>query len=798
MRDIQPKPGEVIVGGVIKKIIFRNNETGYTILSVLPTKGKPITIKGETPSSEGDYIEAVGRMVVDPKHGDQMSAREIHAPSVDETNEEGLIKYLGGQGRFPHVGEEIARKIVQKYGMDAIKKLDENINLLSEFPGITPTRLEGIKAVWDQEKKNREINLFMSTNRISQSVMSRTSYHIAAQEYASRMKCEVEDLNPKDVVITEEHTDKAYAIIRKKPYKLVEVDGIGFKIADAIAKSMGIVKGSRDQISAALIYAITEAEGRGSTRISEGDLIASVKNMTDFFDDSAILEYANQMTVSRASVANSKRSETDGSIVSARDSDDNVFFAKTMTDYLESYCAKEISLRVKEGNKKRWKDKEDWNNHLVQIEDVIKSAQTQTGISLAEKQIDAVVTMMTEDFFIINGGPGTGKTTLTRTGIRALESEGKRVMILAPTGKAAQRASEATGKMAQTIHRALIDVDSKESFDTDVLLIDESSMLDVAMLSRILSHTKGVSVGLIGDADQLPSIGAGNVMKDILDSKVVPKVTLDVVFRQADSSPIIHNAHLVNHGKMPSNTEGNNDFFVNYYKKDDLNPVDERILDSIVAFVKKTGKEANQFMLLSPMRRGLLGVDHMNKIMQMTFNPKDSNTRETEVMGRKFRLNDRVIHTKNQYALGFVNGQIGTIKKMDFTGTYLNRLTVEYDDGQILDFAGENAKTALEFARLGYAITMHKSQGSEAPIVIVVMSDSHYVMQDRQLLYTAITRAKDRCVLLGTNSAIHRAVTNKKSEERKTGLREYLVKWSTSDRRDTPELDHSFVDEMDS
>ena len=719
------------ISGVVNSIIYRNTENGWTVLELGLDEGEKLTVVGALPlASVGERIELVGAYASHPKYGSQFKAVSYHtlAPATLSAIE----SYLGS-GLIKGVGPATARAIVAAFGMDTLTILDEDPLRLSEISGIGGKRRDMILASYTENRMMRDILLALEPYGITVNQAYKL-YKIYGELCLSRVE------------------ENPYQIIR-------DVDGIGFVTADKIAQNVaGFSFDSESRLRAGLLYALSMAANEyGHT----------------FLPKESLLNYAGKLL----GVEAERLSETLDVLVSRNEATQQ-YVGETVAEFLPFYERMETSI----AEKLLRLSQKPINNPFFDFA-AVQSAQK---LELSSQQRDAVLTALAEGALVITGGPGTGKTTIIRFITAIMEDMGLDVALTAPTGRAAKRMSDATGHDARTIHRLLEFVpgegflrNADDPLYSDMVIVDEMSMVDVSLMNALL---KAIPVGtrliMVGDADQLPSVGAGDVLRDIIASETIRVVRLDEIFRQAQSSMIVTNAHRINEGHAPILDIPESDFLFEDVASQD------RILDRIIDVCTRPGEvlATNEPVLdvqvLAPMKKGVIGVWNINARLQAALNPPEPGKREHISGDSVFREGDRVMQMKNNYKVewkrrlpngtsedgaGAFNGDLGTVYQIH----ELDRsMSVLFDDERlaIFDF------TQLDEIELAYCISIHKSQGSEFPIVILPMFGSASPMMTRNLLYTAVTRAKKQVVCIGRRDALMSMVNNNRTDRRYTAL----------------------------
>lgn len=716
------------VEGTIRSVVFHNDENGYTVLHVeIPSgfalrKLNEITIVGKAQAVwEGEEVKATGQWVTDKVHGRQFRADEIVC--VAPKSLAGIEKYLAS-GLIKGIGKVLAKRIVETFGEDTLNVLEHQSGRLREVPKLGEAKIRQIRASWHANETMRENMIFGQTYGISIAKMTK---------------------------IVRKYGPDAIAIIKADPYKLCrDIWGIGFTTADRIALSVGIPKDSMLRARASVSYTLeTEAEDGGHCWTYENDLLLR----------------ANELTGIPVEILGGALKEElkDGRVIKESESD-----AGNAKIYLRSlyYSERDVADRV------RTILASTSASHFNSISNAIAWWEKKAGFSLAPKQRDALENSLKSKFSIITGGPGVGKTTIIRALVDIFSVKKLKVVLSAPTGRAAKRMSESVGMPAQTIHRLLkwnpvtnrftYDVDNR--YEGDVFIFDETSMIDVKLAAELLKALPDTAtVVWVGDTDQLPSVGAGSVLGDLIKSGVVPSVRLDFIFRQDTAGLIVANAHHVNAGEPIEIRKGDCDFY--FVRCEDPAECVKRAIEFMTTRIpRKFGMDPlEDVQVLVPMRRNLLGAENLNVEIQKALNPDGAALIRG---GTTFRTGDRVMQLRNNYDKDIYNGDVGFIKAIN---TDDRSMVVVFDGRPVKYESGD-----LDELVLAYAMTIHKSQGSEYPAVIVILHTQHYVMLQRNLLYTAITRGKRLVLLMGVPYAVDQAIKNNTVRERRTGLSERI------------------------
>ena len=699
---------------VVERITYQNPENGYSVMRV-KVKGydELVTLVGnllEVPA--GSVLLCEGDWKVDKRYGSQFVAQTWE--EVMPATLYGIEKYLGS-GLVKGIGPKFAQLIVNRFGLDTIEIIETDIERLYEVPGIGRKRVEKIAESWEKQKDIKNVMLFLQGYGVS------TAY--AAKIYRQYGKESIDT-------------------VKTNPYKLADdIWGIGFKTADTIASKMGYEKNDLRRLKSGVTYTLSHMAEEGNVYAEEDQLVKSAIELLDA-DEAPVRQAISEMLQSEDLIADAEA----------------IYMPPFY--YAEVGTANRLNklLDCVEGS-------------LFNIIPDISVISKQTGVEYDEVQAEAIREAVSSKVMVLTGGPGTGKTTTTQGIIAALKAMGLRILLAAPTGRAAKRMSEATGMEAKTIHR-LLEYNPKDGYkrnddnplEGDALIVDECSMIDLLLMNNLMKAIPaGMRLVLVGDIDQLPSVGAGNVLRDIIDSKRIPVIRLTRIFRQAQESRIVMSAHAINKGVFPDTSNGKNtDFF--FIQQEDP----EQAVDTIVKLVKERLPNAykrptSDIQVLTPMQRGVVGAANLNMALQTVLNPGQVSLNRS---GYSFRQGDRVMQLRNNYDKEVFNGDLGYIERVDMEDRTLfvcfDGRTVEYDVSE------------LDELTLAYATTIHKSQGSEYPIVVMPVLMTHYVMLQRNLIYTGITRAKKICVLVGTKKALSFAIRNLSVLKRNTKLKERL------------------------
>lgn len=706
---------------VVERITYQNPENGYSVLKV-KVKGYDdlVTLVGnllEVPM--GSVLLCRGEWKVDKRYGSQFVAAtwEETMPATVY----GIEKYLGS-GLVKGIGPRFARAIVQRFGAATIEVIETDIERLYEVPQIGRKRVEKIRESWERQKEIKNVMLFLQSYGVSTAYAAKIY-----REYGS------------------ESIDK----VRENPYRLADdIWGIGFKTADGIAGKMGYGKNDARRCRSGILYTLGQLSDEGHVYAEREQLVQAACTLLEA-DAAPVCEALERMILSEE-------------LITERE-------AIYLPAFYHAECG--AARRLKELAESAGR-----TLFTTELDPGVLTAET--GIDYDDVQLAAIRQAVTSKVMVLIGGPGTGKTTTTQGIIAALKKAGLRVLLAAPTGRAAKRMSEATGMDAKTIHR-LLEYNPQDGYkrndenplDGDALIVDECSMIDILLMNNLMKAVPvTMRLVLVGDIDQLPSVGAGNVLRDIIDSQKIPVVRLTRIFRQAQKSRIVMSAHAINQGRFPDMSNGRDtDFF--FMKEEDP----ERVAATVVRLVKERlprayGQRPDKIQVLTPMQRGIVGAANLNLSLQEALNPSGPSLNRG---GYTYRQADRVMQVRNNYDKEVFNGDLGYVESVN---TEDRTLTVDFDGRSV-----EYDVTELDELTLAYATTIHKAQGSEYPIVVMPVLMTHFVMLQRNLIYTGITRAKKICVLIGAMKALAYAVRNVSVLKRNTSLRERLNPSLTTD-----------------
>ena len=731
------------IEGYVEHIVYRNDENGYTVLNLSAGK-EEITCVGSFQSiHEGEYLTAEGQYTVHTTYGRQFQADryEIQLPK----NGAALERYLGS-GAVKGIGAALASRIVQRFGEDTLRIMEEEPERLAEIKGIS-------------ERKAREIGEQMIENSQMQNAM------IFLAQYGISLTLGIKIYN--------QYQDMLYQVLRENPYKLAEdIQGVGFKIADEIAGRAGIRADSEYRIRSGLFYTLSRAGAEGHLYLPREELLERAAALLGL--DTGILDkHLTDLSIDRKIVLKEQKKG---------DGESNVIVYSSQSYFLELNTARmlqELNIVCESGGDA--------------VEKRIAALEATDGISLDEKQKAAVAAAVRNGLMILTGGPGTGKTTTINTMIRYFEAEDMEIALAAPTGRAAKRMTEATGYEASTIHRLLelsgvveeasedvrFERNADHPLEADVIIIDEMSMVDIYLMHALLSAVvPGTRLILVGDMNQLPSVGPGSVLRDIIRSEAFPVVELTHIFRQASESDIVVNAHRIHAGLPVALDNHSRDFF--FLRRTDI-PVIQKVVLTLVSqkLSRYVDARPQDIQVLCPMRKGPLGVENLNLILQKYLNPPSPEKAEQAVGSGVFRVGDKVMQIRNDYqleweirgkygiaaqkGLGVFNGDLGVITSINSFGELL---TVEYEEGRFVDYTFKQ----LDELELAYATTIHKAQGSEYPAVVIPLLGGPRMLMTRNLLYTAVTRARKCVVLTGSAETFQAMIENQTEENRYTTL----------------------------
>lgn len=724
--------------GILERIVFENPETGYTIgrFTSRDYPSELITVVGNLASANaGESMLLKGMWVNNPQYGRQFQIEGYE--TVMPATIVGLRKYLGS-GLIKGIGPVMASRIVNQFGMDTLDVIERTPRKLTRVQGIGRKRVEMIRGAWEAQREVKNVMLFLQSHNVS------TSH--AAKIYKT-------------------YENDSIPIVRENPYRLAnDIYGIGFKTADTIAQKLGVEPESPHRVNAGMKYVLSQKSDDGHLFLYRQDLIEACEEILEVSTD-AIEQGLETLAAEEEIIIE----EVDADVEDQKLDDDKAACGQTAI-YLAPFYYAEIGVT---NGLTRLLRKGTVQHPPQFLDESITQLEKQMGMRFAANQREAIRTAITSRAMILTGGPGTGKTTTIIGIIRLFEQLSQRIVLAAPTGRAAKRLSETTGREAKTIHRLLefspqemgFKRNQENPIEADVVIIDEMSMVDCVLMNSLMKAVpRDAVVIMVGDVDQLPSVGAGNVLKDLINSEMITVVKLTEIFRQAQQSMIVTNAHRINRGEFPklSGPRDRNFFFI---EETEPLEVTKRILELVKTRLPKHYRyhPLDDIQVLCPMRRSTVGSENLNKELQETLN---ANPTDYVRGGRGFRVGDKVMQVRNNYDYDVFNGDIGRITKSDPVEKIL---TVTFPD-KVVDYDAADLNELV----LAYATTVHKAQGSEYPAVVMPLTTQHYMMLQRNLLYTAITRAKELVVIVGSKEALGISIRNNKVVERNSYLAERL------------------------
>ncbi len=723
------------LAGYVEHIIYRNADNGYTVLNLVSGEDEITCVGIFSAIAEGENIEAQGEYTEHPTYGQQFKVTSFEEKAPED--EEAIERYLGS-GAIKGIGLAMAARIVRHFKEDTFRIIEEEPERLTEIKGISNRKAMEIASQVNEKRDLRQAMIFL-------------------QQYGITMNLAVK--------VYQAYGQDVYGIIRENPYRLADdIDGVGFRTADEIAARVGIRMDSDFRVRSGILYTLLQASGEGHTYLPETELTPRASKLLNVTAEQVEKQYMD-LAIERKIIL------------------------KQMEDQTQIYAASFYYMEANTATMlKRLNVSYDVSD--AEIEQRIRGIEKKSGMTLDEHQVTAVKEAVRNGLLVITGGPGTGKTTTINTIIRYFELEGLEIFLAAPTGRAAKRMSETTGFEARTVHRMLelnggaegsggFERDESNPLEADVIIVDEMSMVDISLMYSLL---KAISVGtrliLVGDVNQLPSVGPGSVLRDIIQSHACNVVMLTKIFRQASTSDIIVNAHKINHGEEVILDNKSMDFF--FLKRYDadviINVVLQLIKQKLPKFVDATPYD---IQVLTPMRKGLLGVERLNGILQRYMNPPANDKVEKEYGSTVFREGDKVMQTKNNYqlaweirtkfgltvdkGLGIFNGDMGIIRQIN---DFAEQMIIEFDEGRMVEYPYK----LLDELELAYAITIHKSQGSEYPAVVIPLLSGPMMLMNRNLLYTAVTRARKCVTLVGNEVTFQQMIQNTSQQKRYSGL----------------------------
>ena len=723
------------LAGYVEHIIYRNADNGYTVLNLVSGEDEITCVGIFSAIAEGENIEAQGEYTEHPTYGQQFKVTSFEEKAPED--EEAIERYLGS-GAIKGIGLAMAARIVRRFKEDTFRIIEEEPERLAEIKGISNRKAMEIASQVNEKRDLRQAMIFL-------------------QQYGITMNLAVK--------VYQAYGQDVYGIIRENPYRLADdIDGVGFRTADEIAARVGIRMDSDFRVRSGILYTLLQASGEGHTYLPETELTPRASKLLNVTAEQVEKQYMD-LAIERKIIL------------------------KQMEDQTQIYAASFYYIEANTATMlKRLNVSYDVSD--AEIEQRIRGIEKKSGMTLDEHQVTAVKEAVRNGLLVITGGPGTGKTTTINTIIRYFELEGLEIFLAAPTGRAAKRMSETTGFEARTVHRMLelnggaegsggFERDESNPLEANVIIVDEMSMVDISLMYSLL---KAISVGprliLVGDVNQLPSVGPGSVLRDIIQSHACNVVMLTKIFRQASTSDIIVNAHKINHGEEVILDNKSMDFF--FLKRYDadviINVVLQLIKQKLPKFVDATPYD---IQVLTPMRKGLLGVERLNGILQRYMNPPANDKVEKEYGSTVFREGDKVMQTKNNYqlaweirtkfgltvdkGLGIFNGDMGIIRQIN---DFAEQMIIEFDEGRMVEYPYK----LLDELELAYAITIHKSQGSEYPAVVIPLLGGPMMLMNRNLLYTAVTRARKCVTLVGNEVTFRQMIQNTSQQKRYSGL----------------------------
>ena len=723
------------LAGYVEHIIYRNADNGYTVLNLVSGEDEITCVGIFSAIAEGENIEAQGEYTEHPTYGQQFKVTSFEEKAPED--EEAIERYLGS-GAIKGIGLAMAARIVRRFKEDTFRIIEEEPERLAEIKGISNRKAMEIASQVNEKRDLRQAMIFL-------------------QQYGITMNLAVK--------VYQAYGQDVYGILKENPYRLADdIEGVGFRTADDIAAKAGIRTDSDFRVRSGILYTLLQASGEGHTYLPETELTPRASKLLNVTAEQVEKQYMD-LAIERKIIL------------------------KQMEDQTQIYAASFYYMEANTATMlKRLNVSYDVSD--AEIEQRIRGIEKKSGMTLDEHQVTAVKEAVRNGLLVITGGPGTGKTTTINTIIRYFELEGLEIFLAAPTGRAAKRMSETTGFEARTVHRMLelnggaegsggFERDESNPLEADVIIVDEMSMVDISLMYSLL---KAISVGtrliLVGDVNQLPSVGPGSVLRDIIQSHACNVVMLTKIFRQASTSDIIVNAHKINHGEEVILDNKSMDFF--FLKRYDadviINVVLQLIKQKLPKFVDATPYD---IQVLTPMRKGLLGVERLNGILQRYMNPPANDKVEKEYGSTVFREGDKVMQTKNNYqlaweirtkfgltvdkGLGIFNGDMGIIRQIN---DFAEQMIIEFDEGRMVEYPYK----LLDELELAYAITIHKSQGSEYPAVVIPLLSGPMMLMNRNLLYTAVTRARKCVTLVGNEVTFQQMIQNTSQQKRYSGL----------------------------
>ncbi len=744
--------------GYVNKIVYRNEDNGYTVFELNLDEDDDLTCVGTVPYiTEGEFVEVTGEYSEHAVYGQQLRIETCE--DIPPEDEKSVERYLAS-GAVKGIGAALASRIVRRFKADTLRIIEEEPERLAEIKGISQRMAAEISDNVTAKRDMRNAMMFL-------------------QDYGISMALAVKIYN--------QYGASVYTILRENPYRLADdITGVGFKIADEIARKAGIAADSDFRIKSGIMYTLLQATGNGHIYLPYEELVEQLAVLLDARIDDIDRQLV-ELSIDKKVVVKELKENSDEN--TQQDTPQRIVYGASYY-YMEmavAYALKALDVRAKVDEKG--------------VLDRIHRIEKAEKIELDDMQRNAVMQAVSSGLLVITGGPGTGKTTTINTIIRYFEGEGKEIRLAAPTGRAAKRMTEATGCEAQTIHRMLelsgapdegrttasFMRNEENPIDADVIIIDEMSMVDIFLMNSLLKAvTAGTRLILVGDVNQLPSVGPGNVLRDIIDSEKFTVVKLTKIFRQAKESDIIVNAHKINDGERFKIGPTSKDFI--FIKREDANNVIGAMITLVSQKLPKyVDARIFDIQVLTPTRKGLLGVEKLNSVLQEYLNPKDSSKQEKESAGALFREGDKVMQIKNNYQLewetrgkngiptdhgmGVFNGDMGVIDNINF---YTEKVTVRFEDDRYVEYPFKQ----LDELELAYAVTVHKAQGSEYPAVVIPLLSGPRMLMNRNILYTAVTRARKCVCIVGTEEVFYDMVDNTNEQKRYSTLAQRIKECS--------------------
>lgn len=744
--------------GYVNKIVYRNEDNGYTVFELSLDEDDDLTCVGAVPYiTEGEFVEVTGEYSEHAVYGQQLRIETCE--DIPPEDEKSVERYLAS-GAVKGIGAALASRIVRRFKADTLRIIEEEPERLAEIKGISRRMAAEISDNVTAKRDMRNAMMFL-------------------QDYGISMALAVKIYN--------QYGASVYTILRENPYRLADdITGVGFKIADEIARKAGIAADSDFRIKSGIMYTLLQAAGNGHIYLPYEELVEQLAVLLDARLDDVDRQLV-ELSIDKKVVVKELKENSDEN--TQQDTPQRIVYGASYY-YMEmavAYALKALDVRAEVDEK----------GVLDRIHRIEKSEK----IELDDMQRNAVMRAVSSGLLVITGGPGTGKTTTINTIIRYFEGEGKEIRLAAPTGRAAKRMAEATGCEAQTIHRMLelsgapdegrttasFMRNEENPIDADVIIIDEMSMVDIFLMNSLLKAvTAGTRLILVGDVNQLPSVGPGNVLRDIIDSEKFTVVKLTKIFRQAKESDIIVNAHKINDGERFRIGPTSKDFI--FIKREEANNVIGAMITLVSQKLPKyVDARIFDIQVLTPTRKGLLGVEKLNSVLQEYLNPKDSSKQEKESAGALFREGDKVMQIKNNYQLewetrgkngiptdhgmGVFNGDMGVIDNINF---YTEKVTVRFEDDRYVEYPFKQ----LDELELAYAVTVHKAQGSEYPAVVIPLLSGPRMLMNRNILYTAVTRARKCVCIVGTEEVFYDMVDNTNEQKRYSTLAQRIKECS--------------------